>query len=104
MTTPFNFLLAIVSMPQSNGPASEDMLRESYPELDFFFDEVADLRDTLDVADEAAEEMETEKNLELQRCLMAMEHCVILIRNSKFSPLTKNILDILTKEIASHEN
>jgi hypothetical protein len=104
MTTPFNFLLSIVSMPQSNGPASEDMLREAYPELDFFFDEVADLRDTLDVADEAAEEMGTEKDLELQRCLMAMEHCAILIRNSTITPLTKNILDILTKELASHEN
>ena len=104
MPSPFDFLLSIAAMPQSNGQASDELLREAYPELDFFFDEVADLRDVIDISDAEAEELERDLKLDVQRCLMVMEMCVNLIRASKITPLTKTLLATLIKEIASHED
>jgi hypothetical protein len=42
---PFDTELAIAAMPQNNGQHPEELLRDRYPELAFFFDEVAGLRE-----------------------------------------------------------
>tara|TARA_R110000764_G_C11029370_1_gene385324 strand:+ start:33148 stop:33477 length:330 start_codon:yes stop_codon:yes gene_type:complete len=109
MTAPFDFLLAIAAMPQSNGQASDEMLRDAYPELSFFFDEVSDLRDRLAV--EEAEETERDLQLDVERCIMVMADCRDLIdvvrKMDGAAKVEKMLADIshkLDTKVNDHEN
>tara|TARA_R110000782_G_scaffold13981_5_gene41194 strand:+ start:371 stop:706 length:336 start_codon:yes stop_codon:yes gene_type:complete len=111
MTTPFDFLLAIAAMPQSNGPASDEMLRDAYPELSFFFDEVSDLRDRIEEADEEAEETESDLKLDVESCIMVMADCRDLIDevlNMGGTPKAEKLLVEISRKLDTkvndHEN
>lgn len=105
-TTTFDFELAIASYPQLNGQSSDELLRSEYPQLAFFFDEVAGLREEIEGHDKDYRDIEDELSSKVQSAQDAMLTCVEQLRavravrsSAGVRAQLQNVIEILTQEI-----
>lgn len=90
-----DFILAIAKYPQHNGPTPEDLLREQYPQLSFFFDEVAGLREELDALNTEGDAAVHEAEVDLEGAVDVMAVCRDLIDTIRRMDAAGDVEDLL---------